>query len=125
MDELTNNILVLVKKVKGIEGEESDDVFSFAVTTVVHDILIYCHLELEDWPEALNHTAALMTIDVINEVTLVSDDSTLEGEVKSLTEGDFSISKETKAEAFQKIMAAPSFARNYKRLLNRFRRTAR
>lgn len=125
MNELQQKLLGKLKKLKGIDDTESDDVFLFAVETAIYDVLNYCHFEVEDWPEALDNTVILMAIDNINETSFTLAADTAEGEVKSLTEGDFQISKETKAEAYQKIMQAPSFARNYRRTLNSFRRLAR
>lgn len=127
MDELKKRLADEIKKLKGIADTELDDVFSFAIDTAIFDVLNYCHIEVADWPEALDNTAVMMAIDVVNMTcfasALQSDDAG--GDVRTLTEGDFTISKETKAEAYQKIMTAPSFAKNYRRNLNRFRRTAR
>lgn len=126
MDELQNRLLAELKKIKGIDGDGTDDVFLFALKTAIYDVLNYCHIEIEDWPKALDSTTILMTIDLINEASFIfKADAEAEGEVKSLTEGDFSISRETKADAYKKIMSAPSFARNYRRNLNSFRRLAR
>lgn len=127
MDELKERLVDKLKKLKGIADNELDDVFSFAIDTAIFDVLNYCHMEATDWPEALDNTAVMMAIDVVNVTNfasaLQSDDAG--GDVRTLTEGDFSISKETKAEAYQKIMTVPSFAKNYRRNLSRFRRTAR
>lgn len=127
MNELKNRLLVQLKKLKGIDGNETDDVLLFALETAIYDVLNYCHIEIDDWPEAIDNTTVLMTIDLINEASFIfkADAESVEGEVKSLTEGDFSISRETKADAYKKIMSAPSFSRNYRRNLNRFRRLAR
>lgn len=74
----------------------------------------YCHFSVEEWPEGIDNTVVLMTIDLLNETALTFNISESDGEVKSITEGDFSISKETKAEAYQKIMSAPSFSKTIK-----------
>jgi len=103
MNELKNRLLVQLKKLKGIDGNETDDVFLFALETAIYDVLNYCHLDIEDWPEAIDNTTILMTIDLINEASFIfKADASAEGEVKSLTEGDFSISRETKADAYKK-----------------------
>lgn len=122
MKELQKRILDRLKKLKGIDDEKSDDVFLFAVETAIQEILSYCHLDVGDWPVALDNTAVLMSVDLINETSFSLNAAEAEGEVKSLSEGDFSIAKETKVEAYQKMMQAPSFARNYSKVLNRFRR---
>lgn len=122
MKELQKRILDRLKKLKGIDDEKSDDVFLFAVETAIQEILSYCHLDVDDWPVALDNTAVLMAVDLINETSFSLNAAKSEGEVKSLSEGDFSIAKETRFEAYQKMMQAPSFARNYSKVLNRFRR---
>ncbi len=125
MDAIKTRLLEKLKKLKGIADTKSDDVFSFAIETAIFDVLNYCHFPVEDWPIELDNTTILMAMDNINETSFSLSADGMEGEVKSLTEGDFSISKETKAEAYQKIMQAPSFARNYSRTLNSFRRLVR
>lgn len=122
MKELQKRILDRLKKLKGIDDEKSDDVFLFAVETAIQEILSYCHLDVDDWPVALDNTAVLMAVDLINETSFSLNAAESEGEVKSLSEGDFSIAKETRAEAYQKMIQTPSFARNYSKVLNRFRR---
>ncbi|MGL9971561.1 phage head-tail connector protein [Enterococcus sp. DIV1420a] len=122
MDELKQRLLEKIKKLKGIDDTNSDDVFLFAIETAVYDVLNYCHFKVDDWPEALDSTTILMTVDLINETSYSLSAAEAENEVKSLSEGDFSITKETKAEAFQKMMSVPSFSRNYCRNLNNFRK---
>ncbi|MBE9390016.1 hypothetical protein [Vagococcus salmoninarum] len=122
MDALQDKMLTKLKLLKGITDDKLDDIFKFSIETALSDVLTYCHLSVEDFPELLISTVILMAIDLINETTLTVNADVSEGEVKSLTEGDFSITKETKAEAYQKIMKAPSFAKNYKRQLNAFRK---
>lgn len=123
MDALKEELLAKLKKLKGIEGVESDDVFLFALETAIFDVLDYCNMMIENFPDALKNTVLLMAVDVINETSFSFNADTAESETKSLTEGDFSFSVETKAEAYQKMMSAQSFSRNYKRNLNKYRKT--
>lgn len=123
MDALKEELLAKLKKLKGIEGVESDDVFLFALETAIFDVLDYCNMTIENFPDALKNTVLLMAVDVINETSFSFNADTAESETKSLTEGDFSFSVETKAEAYQKMMSAQSFSRNYKRNLNKYRKT--
>lgn len=120
MEELKERILKKLKKLKGIDDDGSNDVFLFAIETAIQDILNYCHFEIEDWPVALDNTTVLMSIDLINETDFFL--KAAEAEMKSLSEGGFSITKETRAEAYQKMMQLPSFSRSYFRILNQFRR---
>ena len=123
MDALKEELLAKLKKLKGIEGTQSDDVFLFALETAIFDVLDYCNMMIEDFPNALKNTVLLMAVGVINETSFSFKADTAESETKSLTEGDFSFSVETKAEAYQKMMSAQSFSRNYKRNLNKYRKT--
>lgn len=123
MDALKEELLSKLKKLKGIEGAESDDVFLFALETAIFDVLDYCNMMIENFPDALKNTVLLMAVDVINETSFSFNADTAESETKSLAEGDFSFSVETKAEAYQKMMSAQSFSRNYKRNLNKYRKT--
>lgn len=122
MDELQKELLEKLKKLKGVDDDKSDDVFLFALETSINDVLIYCNVSIDEWPVGLNNTVIMMAIDLINESSYSFNADASEGEVKSLTEGDFSISKETKAEAYQKMASAHTFSRNYRRKLNAFRR---
>ena len=123
MDALKEELLAKLKKLKGIEGTQSDDVFLFALETAIFDVLDYCNMMIEDFPNALKNTVLLMAVGVINETSFSFNADAAESETKSLTEGDFSFSVETKAEAYQKMMSAQSFSRNYKRNLNKYRKT--
>lgn len=123
MDALKEELLVKLKKLKGIEDVQSDDVFLFALETAIFDVLDYCNMMIENFPDALKNTVLLMAVDVINETSFSFNADAAESETKSLTEGDFSFSVETKAEAYQKMMSAQSFSRNYKRNLNKYRKT--
>lgn len=123
MDALKEELLAKLKKLKGIEGAESDDVFLFALETAIFDVLDHCNMMIENFPDALKNTVLLMAVDVINETSFSFNADAAESETKSLTEGDFSFSVETKAEAYQKMMSAQSFSRNYKRNLNKYRKT--
>ena len=123
MDALKEELLAKLKKLKGIEDTQSDDVFLFALETAIFDVLDYCNMMIENFPDALKNTVLLMAVDVINETSFSFNVDTAESETKSLTEGDFSFSVETKAEAYQKMMSAQSFSRNYKRNLNKYRKT--
>lgn len=123
MDELLQALLEKLKKLKGVSDTQSDDVFLFALETVVNEIFNYCHIE--ELPQRLYNTAIMMAIDAVNEVqTNLGGANGIEGEVKSLTEGDFAITKATSLEVIQGLSALrkASFVRNYSRTLNSFRK---
>lgn len=125
MDELLQKLLVKFKKLKGIIDDDKslDDAFLFGVETAVNEILLYCHIDM--LPTELYNVAILMAIDAFNEIQFnLGGDHGVESEVKSLTEGDFTISKTTSLEVIQGLSAlrTSSFIRNYTRTLNRFRK---
>ena len=118
-----DKLLEKLKKLKGVTDTKSDDVFLFALELSVDEILNYCHLE--EFPEKLNNVAVMMAIDALNEVKAnLGGTDGVEGEVKSLTEGDFAITKVTSLEVIQGLSAlrSASYIRNYTRTLNSFRK---
>lgn len=126
MEDLKERLLEKLKKLKGITDEKADDVLLFALETAIYDVLHYCNLEIDEFPEALDNTTILIAIDLLREGGfLLSEEEQAEGNVKALKEGDFSITRVTNAEVMEAMNHAPSFSRRYKRNLNRFRRLAR
>lgn len=126
MEDLQNRLLEKLKKLKGITDEKADDVLLFALETGIYDVLHYCNLEIDEFPEALDNTTILIAIDLLREGGfLLSEEEQAEGNVKSLKEGDFSIARVTNAEVMDMMNHAPSFSRKYKRNLNHFRKLAR
>lgn len=122
MDGLKNKLLTKYKQLKNIDGTELDGIFSFAIETAIYEILSYCHIRVDEWSEALDNTAVLIASDLVAESKAMA--SAGDG-VKSLTEGDFTIAKESQVEALVKLTASKSFTRNYYRVLNRYRKLAR
>ena len=93
-----------------------------SVEEAVTDVLIYCNLTEDEYPTALNQTVANMAIDNINRLdTLLSDEET----PTSLTEGDFSISYETKTQRLIALSGMNSITSDYKHKLNKFRKVKR
>lgn len=93
-----------------------------AVEEAVTDVLIYCNLTEDEYPTELNKTVANMTIDNINKLdTLLADEET----PTSLTEGDFSISYETKTQRLIALSEMNSITSDYKHKLNKFRKVRR
>lgn len=123
LDDLKAELLKRLKELKVVEDNSLDGLFLFAIETAVVDILNYCNLDILEWPIGLDNTAVLMALDNYNQANVsINLDSKDGGEVKSLSEGDFSITTETKAEAYKAMAAAPSMAKNYKAKLNRYRK---
>lgn len=123
LDDLKTELLIRLKELKVVTDNNLDDLFLFAIETAVVDILNYCNLDILEWPIGLDNTAVLMALDNYNQANVsINLDSKDGGEVKSLSEGDFSITTETKAEAYKAMATAPSMAKNYKAKLNRYRK---
>ena len=124
MDELTALLLIKFKKVKGVTVSDNDDVFLFAIESAVQAILTYCHLDILEWPSALDNTAVLMALDNYQEATSVANFETAEAEVTDMTEGDFKISTVAKSQTYARLAGQKSLSRTYKTALNRFRKLA-
>lgn len=123
LNDLKAELLIRLKELKVVEDNSLDGLFLFAIETAVVDILNYCNLDILEWPLGLDNTAVLMALDNYNQANVsINLDSKDGGEVKSLSEGDFSITTETKAEVYKAMAAAPSMAKNYKAKLNRYRK---
>lgn len=126
MGELKADILERLKTIKGIDSENSDrdDVFLLAIESAIFEVSSYCHLLLSEWKDELNNTVVFMALDILNELSFTGDIENAEGGVKSITEGDFTITKETKIEAYKQINQLGSVAGSYKKVLNRYRKLA-
>lgn len=126
MGELKADILKRLKIIKGIDSEDSDrdDVFLLAIESAIFEVLSYCHLLLNDWSDELNNTVVFMALDILHELSFTGDIENAEGGVKSITEGDFTISKETEIEAYKQINQLGSVTGSYKKVLNRYRKLA-
>lgn len=126
MENLQNLVLKLLPKLKQLlktpsNQSDLDEVLKFALETEIMDVLNYCNLE--DLPWQLENTVIMMTKDLIEAAQLLlSADEVSEGQVKSITEGDFVITKATSAEMMAAMVNVPSFSQNYEDRLNSFRK---
>lgn len=126
MENLQSLVLKLLPKLKQqlkIPSDQSDldEVLKFALETEIMDVLNYCNLV--DLPWQLENTVIMMTKDLIETTQLLlSADEVSEGQVKSITEGDFAITKATSAEMMTAMVNVPSFSQNYEDRLNSFRK---
>ncbi|MET1928420.1 hypothetical protein ABXM71_09025 [Enterococcus faecium] len=112
-----------LKQLLKIPSDQSDldEVLKFALETEIMDVLNYCNLE--DLPWQLENTVIMMTKDLVEATQLsLSADEVSEGQVKSITEGDFSITKATSAEMMAAMVNVSSFSQNYEDRLNSFRK---
>lgn len=125
MEELKQRLLTRFKALKGISDDSQDDVFLFAIELAVNAVLAYCHLDILEWPVLLDTAVVMMAVDAYNEATLSANLDTAEAEVTSLKEGDFSIETTSKVQIMSRLASQPTFAKNYRSMLNQFRKLAR
>lgn len=121
MNELIERLRVKFLKLK---PDISPDLSGFFIESAINEVLNYCHIDVEDWNERMDHTTILMAIDLYNDSMAALKPDEI-GQTKSLSEGEFSIQKETTLEVIERMQSTRSFVRNYARTLNHFRKTAR
>ncbi|WP_368259533.1 hypothetical protein [Enterococcus sp. 2201sp1_2201st1_C11_2201SCRN_220225] len=126
MENLQSLVLKLLPKLKQLlkipsDQVDLDEVLKFSLETEILDVLNYCNLE--DLPWQLENTVVMMTKDLLEATQLLlSADEVSEGQVKSITEGDFAITKATSAEMMAAMVNVSSFSQNYEDRLNSFRK---
>lgn len=126
MENLQSLVLKLLPKLKQLlkipsDQSDLDEVLKFALETEIIDVLNYCNLE--DFPWQLENTVIMMAKDLLGATQLLlSADEVSEGQVKSITEGDFAITKATSAEMMAAMVNVSSFSQNYEDRLNSFRK---
>lgn len=126
MKKLTNELLEKYKSFKDITDNKLDDVFSFVIETTVDRVLDYCNLELIDWPKQLNNTVVLMVDDFIDGKNINKSDDQINAEaIKSVKEGDVTVTRETVAERAKLMAGNQSLILNYRSTLNKYRKLRR
>lgn len=121
MNELIERLRSKFLKLK---PDISPDLSGFFVESAINEVLNYCHIDVEDWNERMDHTTLLMAVDLYND-SLATLNPEEVGGVKSLSEGEFSIQQETVLEVIERMQGTRSFVRHYARTLNHFRKMAR
>lgn len=120
---MTENVMTIIKQLKGLTDDKKDAVVTFAMGKAMDDIKNYCHiLEI---PPGLESTIVSMSLDILDESGFLKTDKDLaDGRVESIKEGDTTVNLMTDAEHFKAIAGTPSFAKNYKSVLNVYRKVA-
>ena len=110
-----------------VDSDESDVVVDFALETAIYHILDYCNIDLPgDWPVALDNVAVLMTDDFVSQDDRNKTAEELEkGSIKSVKQGDVTVSRELESERMHRIATTPNVFKNYTKTLNRHRRLKR
>ncbi|MFS1193757.1 hypothetical protein [Enterococcus lactis] len=126
MENLQKLIQKLLPKLKQLlkipsDDTKTDEILNFALETEIFDALNYCNLQ--ELPLELENTVVMMARDLLESTQLLlSTEEMNEGRIKSITEGDFTITKSTSGELIAAMMKSPSFSQNYEDRLNSFRK---
>lgn len=127
MNDLLLLLLGKLKQQKGIDPDnhDQDAKLQFILERLVWEVLEYCHLTLDEFPLPIINVIVQMALDVMNEQDALDQAKAGGGNVTKLTEGDFSISMNSVSDVYTQLIQSPSFIRNYKQVLNRYRRFKR
>lgn len=111
------------------EFETIDPLAEFAIESVFDEVINYCNFnDHNEVPDQLLNTMSLMAIDYLNSISSTagkSDQEIEDGSIKSVKEGDVTVTRLSLAEQLKIIASIPSPIGNYKRNLNGFRRLKR
>lgn len=96
-------------------------VMSFALDKVVNDAANYTHLTIKDFPEALDHTLVALCQQLLTTHQLLTPIAERDNDVKSINEGDTSVTFKSSSEAYMELQAVNTLTDNYLAQLNVFR----
>lgn len=117
------SVMETVKLIKGLAGEEKDQVITFAIQKATDDIKNYC--QILELPPGLESTVVSMAIDILDQSeSLKSDKELADGRIESIKEGDTTVTLQSASAHYKAIASTPSFAKNYKAVLNVYRKVA-
>lgn len=112
--------LVINEKVKELLGTDNDTAVDFTVAMVTDEVLNYCNLK--QLPERLENIVVMMCCDALKQNGLDKEHQDQSDNIKSIHEGDTSISYISPTEVILERVKNPSFMFQYASQLNRFRR---
>lgn len=118
-NDLLTTLEVLQPKDSG--NTSYDTIMGFALDKVTNDVANYTHLPIAELPEALDMTIVSLVNQLINTHQLLTTVEDKVGNVKSLSEGDTSVTFQTPAEAYAAIQSVNSVTDDYRSQLNSFR----
>ncbi|MGJ4013031.1 hypothetical protein ACLOEZ_10490 [Levilactobacillus brevis] len=96
-------------------------VMSFALDKVVNDAANYTHLTIKDFPEELDHTLVSLCQQLLTTHQLLTPIAKRDNDVKSINEGDTSVTFKSSSEAYMELQAVNTLTDNYLTQLNVFR----
>ena len=108
--------LAKLKAILGISDDTKDSILTFALEKVRDMICNYCRIN--DIPEGLGNVQLSMAMDIYRSESLGQEKA--EGTVKSMTEGDVSVSFGSAVSSSEN--PGMDFLKNYTAQLNRYRK---
>ncbi|WP_125607272.1 head-tail connector protein [Lapidilactobacillus bayanensis] len=118
---ITEEIELLLPENSDQSKEDLDKIIGFVIKKVINDIVSYTHLTRDDLPEELDTTIVGMALTVIAEIGILRAANGDDGDVKSISEGDTSVSFMTFQEAYKSISATNTITSDYRSILNNYR----
>lgn len=118
---ITEEIELLLPENSDQSKEDLDKIIGFVLKKVINDIVSYTHLTRDDLPEELDTTIVGMALTVIAEIGILRAANGDDGDVKSISEGDTSVSFMTSQEAYKSISATSTITSDYRSILNNYR----
>lgn len=118
---ITEEIELLLPENSDQSKEDLDKIIGFVIKKVINDIVSYTHLTRDDLPEELDTTIVGMALTVIAEIGILRAANGDDGDVKSISEGDTSVSFMTSQEAYKSISATNTITSDYRSILNNYR----
>lgn len=127
MEDLKERLLDRYNEFKGVGDDAQDVVVGFALETAIYHVLDYCNIDLPgNWPMALDNVVILMVDDFVSSSDHNKTAEELEkGSIKSITQGDVSVSRELDSERMHRLASISNPFKNYTKTLNRHRRLKR
>lgn len=96
-------------------------VMGFTLDKVVSDVANYTHLTIKDLPEELDHTLVALCQQLLTTHQLLTPVADRDNDVKSINEGDTSVTFKSSSEAYMELQAVNTLTDNYLAQLNVFR----
>lgn len=96
-------------------------VMGFALDKVINDVSNYTHEVIEELPEALDMTVVALCQQLLVTHQLLVPVADQDGDVKSINEGDTSVTFRSVSETYLELQSVNSLTDNYLAQLNPFR----
>lgn len=116
----------LLDKLKSLNPDDKGNpdylaVLDFALDKVVNDVSNYTHIAVAELPGMLDMTLIGLCQQFLGTHQLLTPVTDRDGDVKSLSEGDTSVTFKSVGEVFSELQSVNSLTDNYLSQLNSFR----